>query len=173
MDGGSFNGRTTDSDSVNQGSNPCPPAKQNLWVMAIRYNLFFYHATLLKIFSHFLLFQKEKALIREPGLRSSTFTANHFKPGRAIEGKNQMGAYTLLPFPTLKSLLLSQVCKAFGLAFWAIDILPQFAIIPPEFRSPTAVPGGKVWEEDLGPHFSEERWGFLVYNSRVNKSHQR
>jgi hypothetical protein len=24
--GGSFNGRTPDSDSVNQGSNPCPPA---------------------------------------------------------------------------------------------------------------------------------------------------
>jgi hypothetical protein len=28
--GGSFNGRTADSDSVDQGSNPCPPAiKQN------------------------------------------------------------------------------------------------------------------------------------------------
>ena len=25
--GGSFNGRTTDSDSVNWGSNPYPPAK--------------------------------------------------------------------------------------------------------------------------------------------------
>lgn len=41
-DGGSFNGRTTDSDSVNVGSNPALPAKQNQGVAKLSRGPFFF-----------------------------------------------------------------------------------------------------------------------------------
>jgi len=43
-----------------------------------------------------------------------------------------------------------------------LDILPHFAIIPSEIRSPIPLPGGKVWCGDFEPHFLyAEEWGFV------------